>query len=259
MIPHRLHVTSTGVPARSDNLAGMLVAAAVCPHPPALLPALAAGAASELDEVRAACDYALDAVRVAAPELLVVVGAGATARSFPPGSRGSFAPYGVDVEVRLPGRGEATAPGPLPLPLAVGAWLLERAGWTGDVAGEEIDRRSGGDQCAATGAALARRADRMALLVMADGSACRSVSAPRPFDPRGESFDGEVAAALAAADPTRLLALDTTLATALAATGVPAWQVLAGAAGESTLDTEMLYDGAPYGVGYLVAVWEQHG
>jgi len=40
-------------------VASVLVAAAVCPHPPLLVPQLAAGGAPDLDKVRAACDAAV--------------------------------------------------------------------------------------------------------------------------------------------------------------------------------------------------------
>jgi hypothetical protein len=35
--------------------------------------------------------------------------------------------------------------------------------------------------------------------------------------------------------------------------------VLAGASEEVLFDAEVAYDAAPYGVGYMVAVWERHG
>jgi hypothetical protein len=52
----------------------MLVAAAVCPCPPLLVPEVAAGAATELDTARAACTDALGVLSAARPDLLVVVG-----------------------------------------------------------------------------------------------------------------------------------------------------------------------------------------
>lgn len=241
-----------------DSLMIVLVAAAVCPNPPLLVPELAAGAAAELDELRAACLTAIDAVALAAPELLVVVGAGESTRRYEPGSAGSFAPYGVAVEVSLPGAA-ATAPSVLPLPLAVGAWLLQRAGWPGRVVGQLVAEAARAEECAALGAALAEEADRVALLVMGDGSACRTDQAPRPYDARADQFDAGVVQAFQSADPAALLGLDVALATALGASGRPAWQVLGGAAGEAALDADVLYDRAPYGVGYMVVIWERHG
>ncbi|HMC70024.1 MAG TPA: hypothetical protein VKJ07_12785, partial [Mycobacteriales bacterium] len=64
----------------------MLVAAAVLPHPPMLVPALASGAARELDELRTRCRAALTTVGSAAPDVTYLVGldAGPRARSFAP-------------------------------------------------------------------------------------------------------------------------------------------------------------------------------
>ncbi|MGW6508255.1 hypothetical protein ACWGCP_12000, partial [Streptomyces niveus] len=52
----------------------MLVSAAVCPCPPLLVPALAAGAAPELDAARDACADALGVLAASRPDRLVVVG-----------------------------------------------------------------------------------------------------------------------------------------------------------------------------------------
>ena len=51
-----------------------LVAAAVCPHPPLIVPRLAAGAAPELDPLRTACADAVVALRTSGADRLVVVG-----------------------------------------------------------------------------------------------------------------------------------------------------------------------------------------
>ncbi|GAB3872605.1 hypothetical protein GCM10027610_138320 [Dactylosporangium cerinum] len=53
-----------------------LAAAAVCPHPPMLVPEVAAGAAGELDDLRAACRAAVAHLDTA--DVLIVVGADAT-------------------------------------------------------------------------------------------------------------------------------------------------------------------------------------
>ena len=235
----------------------MLVAAAVCPHPPGIVPELATGAADELAALRQACTAALDAVAAAAPELLVVVGTGDGTRSVPPGSTGSFAAYGMDITATL-GRG-SSGEGELALPLLVGAWLLDRHGWEGPVRGELVAHEAPIEECVARGTEIAESADRVGLLVMGDGAACRTAHAPRPFDPKGEEFDLTVAAALDSGDPAGLVALDPALARSVTAAGRAAWQVLAGAAGEAIFDAEILYHRAPYGVGYFVAVWERHG
>jgi hypothetical protein len=52
-----------------------------------------------------------------------------------------------------------------------------------------------------------------------------------------------------------LTALDTGLARELRASGRAPWQVLAGAAEGADLGGSLLYEDAPYGVGYIVATW----
>jgi hypothetical protein len=201
------------------------------------------------------------------PERLVVIGpAERPGRGvFPPGAAGSFRPFGVEVDVLLgtprASGGEtaeaAAVPDDVPaLPpsLAVGAWLLR--GWSaapveGLGVGEQLER----ERCAVAGRAIAGSADRVALLVMGDGSACRSIKAPGYLDARAEPFDAAVAAALGGADLGALAALDSELAQSVRAAGRAPWQVLAGAAQGAGLSGELLYEAAPYGVGYFVAAW----
>ncbi|MEU2181272.1 class III extradiol dioxygenase subunit B-like domain-containing protein [Streptomyces thermolilacinus] len=243
----------------------MLVAAAVCPCPPLLVPAVATGAAPELDDARAACLDALGVLAAARPDRLVVVGPEAGADpgadgtvTYPEGAGGGFEGFGVDLDVRL-GAGEARdASGTrrLPTSLAVAAWLLQRADWAdAPVEGVGVAERLAPGRCAALGRDLAVRAPRVALLVMGDGSARRSVKAPGYLDERAGDFDTRAARALGAADTGALAELDAGLAYELKAAGRAPWQVLAGAAHTASLDGRLLYDDAPYGVGYLVAAW----
>lgn len=238
----------------------MLVAAAVSPCPPLLVPEVAAGAAPELDPLRAACAEALAVLAEARPDLLIVVGpAGEGERGvFTSGSAGNFRAFGVDLGVRLgPDAPDAALPArPLPASLAVGAWLLATADWTASpVEGLGVGEPLSPERCAEAGRGLAERADRVALLVMGDGSACRTVKAPGYLDPRAEGFDAVAARALGAADVPALAELDAPLAYELKAAGRGPWQVLAGAADGAGLRGRSLYEEAPYGVGYTVAVW----
>ncbi|MFG2970721.1 MULTISPECIES: class III extradiol dioxygenase subunit B-like domain-containing protein [unclassified Streptomyces] len=234
----------------------MLVAAAVCPSPPLLVPEVAAGAAPELDGARAACTDALGVLAAARPDLLVVVGpAEQSGRGvFPQGSRGSFRGFGVDVGVRL-GDGEA-GERELPTSLAVGAWLLERTGWAdAPVEGLGVGEPLEAERCVEAGRDIAGRAARVALLVMGDASACRTLKAPGYLDERAAPFDAEVARALGAADIAAIKNLDAALARDLKAAGRAPWQILAGAAEHADLTGTLLHDDAPYGVCYLVATW----
>ncbi|MGA5412151.1 class III extradiol dioxygenase subunit B-like domain-containing protein [Streptomyces pseudogriseolus] len=248
----------------------MLVAAAACPCPPLLVPEVAAGAAPELDTARAACTDALGVLAAARPDLLVVVGPDAGTCDYPAGTPGSFRGFGVDLDVRLgdgggdrdrdrdgAGDGDGVAGRELPYGLAVGAWLLGRTGWAGaPVEGRGVVESLAPDACLAEGRRLAGRADRVALLVMGDGSACRTLKAPGYLDERAAPFDAEIARALGTADTAALRALDAGLARELKVSGRAPWQVLAGAAeGAAGLSGALLHEDAPYGVGYMVATW----
>src|ERR1051326_9133268 len=77
----------------------MLIAAAVCPHPPLLIPA-ATGASgdAELTRLRAACHEAVSALLAERPGLIAVVGADpATPHTaeYPPHAQGRLHDYGV--------------------------------------------------------------------------------------------------------------------------------------------------------------------
>lgn len=222
----------------------MLTAIAFCPQPPLLVPQLAAGAAGELDGLRAACAEAVRRLVATRPDRIVVLGAGAETARYPPGSNGTLAGYGVPVVAAL---GRPAGPPTLPPALTLGAWLLDGAS-----PAEGLAVAPGADP-AAVAAGLAG-GDRLGLLVMGDGSARRSEQAPGYVDARAAAFDAAVAAALGAGDAAALRTLDPALGAELLAAGVPAWRV-AGHAVDTEVDAELLHDAAPYGVGYLVATW----
>jgi hypothetical protein len=221
----------------------VLTAAAVCPHPPLLVPEVACGAAPELDPLRAACAEAVRRL-AAACDAIVVVGSGPGTRDFGPGAAGSLRPYGADVAV-------GDGPAVLPLSLTIGRWLLGAR----PAGHRAVAQDAPAGSCARLGAELGALAGRIGLLVMGDGSACRTERAPGYLDARAAGFDAEVARALAEADTRALAALDPALAAELLAAGRAPWQVLAGAARDGRFTAELLADEAPYGVGYLVASW----
>jgi hypothetical protein len=234
----------------------VLIAAAVCPHPPLLVPGVASGAVAEADDLRSAAAAAVHALVAAEPELIVVVGAAPQVGPCDPQARGSLAPYGVNLFVGS-GTGEAS----LPLSLTIGLWLLEQHA-------PEVPRLLFGvhpetepTRCATLGATLADRSPRVAMLVLGDGTARRSLKGPGYLDSRAEGFDAAVATALAAVEPQTLLDLDPGLAEELLVAGRAPWQVLAGAAqardgvAPLALAGDISYVAAPYGVCYFVATW----
>jgi hypothetical protein len=259
----------------------MLIAGAVCPHPPLLIPAALGAAASdppaELRQVADAAGLAVSGLAGARPDLIVVVGGGAAEREYDRGASGGLHAFGIGVTV---GPGEPV----LPLSLTVGRWLLERAGilardeapdpGEGGIPGEamnppgaaagpgvavvfqEVARNAAAGECLQLGRILADRAPRVALLAMGDACARPAREDPDAPDPAAQDYDAEVAEALAAADARWLARLDPALDDELVVAGRAAWQVLAGAARGTRMQGRLLCMSAPYGVTYLVASWE---
>ena len=230
----------------------MITGAAFVPSAPLLVPAVASGAAAELDDLRAAC---LDAVRRAlasAPQRVVILGAGPRTESYAAGTA-SFRGFGVAYDVPL----DPAAPGgkPLPLALSVGAWLLAQTGWPGERLAQAVSADADDTALDAVGAQLTSSDVPTALLVVADGAAARSDKAPAHLHPGAEAFDTAVAAALALGDPAVLAAIDAAVAREVTAAGRPAWRCAAAALAGTTYDAALFADEAPYGVGYFAAAW----
>ncbi|MFI6272068.1 class III extradiol dioxygenase subunit B-like domain-containing protein [Micromonospora zamorensis] len=260
-----------------------LVAAAVCPHPPLLVPEVAGSAAPELDDLRAACDTAVRRLLAADPDRVVMLGTGPVTGPIRPPATGSLQPWGVDLDVPLvPGQPDRGAV--LPLSLTIGAWLLARhdarppltaapahtapghnpPGHTAPasavpVSAVQVAADAGLAELGALADEVSAAGDRVALLVLGDGSACRGEKSPGYDDPRALPYDQRVAGALADADLDVLLALDPVVSAELKAAGRAPWQVLASAARAAGggWRGELLHDAAPYGVAYFVASWER--
>jgi hypothetical protein len=248
----------------------MLIAAAVCPHPPLLIPAAIGAAASDppasLRAVTDACDVAVRALAAADPGLIVVIGGGPADREYGAGACGSLSAFGVPAAF---GEGEPV----LPLSLTVGWWLLGHAGIGPGLDGhgdgqrgrgpqvllQAVDQRAPAGDCLRLGAVIAGRAPRVALLVMGDASARRARDIEGAPDPQAQDYDDQVAEALAAADARWLGRLDPALDGDLMVAGRAAWQVLAGAAAGARMCGRLLCLASPYGVTYLVASWAEPG
>ncbi|WP_396045444.1 hypothetical protein [Aeromicrobium sp. UC242_57] len=198
-----------------------------------LVPQIAPGTSQELGDLRQACDEAVQTLMAEGPDRIVVIGSGRLAEDLDDSAGGTLAAYGVDVHA-------GGTDHQLPLSLTIGAWLLDRAGWTGP-------------RTYSTGAPSVD--GRTALLVMADVSARRSLQAPGFLDERAESFDAAISAALAAGDAERLASLDSALGEELMAAGVEPLRSLGQLAKGADIVAQLRYDAAPLGVGYIVADW----
>jgi hypothetical protein len=180
------------------------------------------------------------------PEVVVVVGDGAPAGvRFGPGDAGDLRGFGVDVELPFSGRAR---PGGhrVPLAHALGAWLLDQAGFAGTRVGV-----GPGDL-----ARLVRELPGpLGVLALGDGSARRTVKAPGYLDDAAVPFDTAVADALAAGDAAVLASLDEGVGTRLLATGVPTWRAVGSALAGREVAARLHLHEAPFGVGYLVASW----
>ncbi len=239
-----------------------IAAAALCPSPPLLCPQLT-GRKPVLPELRAACAEVVGRLLGQDPDVVVVVGPGASTGTWDDGSRldlSAFAPGiregGAGAVPLAPGTGAVPlAPGTraVPLALGLGAMLLDEAGYRGPRLLQAVGQDESAGVCAKLGAELAGAGARTGLLVMGDGSARRTLKAPGYLDPRAEGFDSGVERAIRAGDLAALLELDQALARDLMVTGRPAWQVLAGAMPAPAPATEVLYCDDPFGVAYLVA------
>ena len=156
----------------------MLVAAAVCPHPPLLVPGVASGAAAETDDLRAAAAAAVRALVAAGPELVVVVGAAPQVGPCDPQARGSLAPYGVNLLVGSEDRRDRRCR--CRSPSGCGCSSSTHPTCRGCCSASTPRRsRAVAPHSAPT---LADRAPRVAMLVMGDGSARRSLKGPGYLD-----------------------------------------------------------------------------
>jgi hypothetical protein len=231
------------------SVAGHPAAVAFCPHPPLLVTEVGQ---REPVAVRAPAIAAARWLASRSIDRLVLLGTSDEAMAYGPGAAGGFAGYGVDLRVELPGTATADRGSePLPLALAVGAWLLQEAGWTGSTLGLACDAHGGLPR--------AELNPKDGLLVMGDASARRTEKAPGWLDERAAGFDAEVAAALVAGDPELLGRLDPDLGGQLLAAGLPAWHAASRLLAGTSWEAQVSYDDAPYGVGYLVATWSVPG
>jgi hypothetical protein len=259
----------------------MLITVAIVPGPPAFVAELMGSAAHELDQLRHAADSVVshavcDLVSAAAdssfsdadPAQLVIVGPGKPGE-FNAAGPVSFGGFGRDVVVpalvEVADRSHqsdhwAAEDRLLPTSLMVARHLASR-----DVAAhpDHADLwasarwiTTSGVDATALGEELREGGTRIALILVADGATCHGPKAPRAEDSRAPAYEDEVCVALASGKPDRLAQIDDNLGRELGATGPQIWPVLIAAADGDWVG-ELVWSGAPYGVGWAVAAWRR--
>jgi hypothetical protein len=192
----------------------------VLPSPRALLPWLSA--TDPVPDLRAACAAALGKLLAHGPEHLVVVASPVSELNH---ARGVTEPLGHRVARHL--LGETSFEEQVALPYTAAALLEHQP---------------------------ARPAT--ALIVMADGSACRGEKAPGHLHPDAIPFDDAIDRALRDGDVDALATINPEQAHELWCEGAPGFHVIAEVARGRQVSPDVSYADAPYGVAWWVARWD---
>ncbi|CAN5216470.1 hypothetical protein BH11ACT6_BH11ACT6_04470 [soil metagenome] len=226
----------------------VLVAIAIVPSAPVLVPQLAGAAAADLVDLR-------DAVLTAAaalPARWIAIGVGAADAVWGPETSGTFAGFGVDVAVGL--SPQAGAQTELPLCALIAGWIRGQAGPAAHAQVRSYPAAQSSESALGAGRALRAELDGDAeptgLLVVADGCHTLTPAAPGGHDPASAAVQARLDDALACGDPAALAALPDSVV------GRVAFAVLAGVADPAPHTATELYRGAPFGVGYAVDIWQ---
>jgi hypothetical protein len=219
----------------------VLSAIAIIPSAPVMVPELASDAVEELADLREAVVTAAGTL----PSRWITIGVGVVDAVLGPDSAGTFAGYGVDVQVTL-SSGAADTTTELPLCALIAGWVRGQAKPEARTEVRVYAADHGVDAALVRGrrlrAEIDEAVDPVGVLVVADGANTLTPPGPGGYDP--ESIPAQAA-------------LD-------AIVGRVAYQVLAGLmeAGISQSSSrpglrsaKELYRGAPYGVGYFAGVW----
>ncbi|OBB30832.1 hypothetical protein A5792_18080 [Mycolicibacterium peregrinum] len=232
-----------------------------------LIPALA-GRSRRWNSLRDACREAVGRLQIPvvggghepspdAPQLVAVVGGDDSTRSFDPaGAYPSL--FASGVRWRSGWGQDADDAQPLPLTLSLGYWLFvsSRPGDKGmivaDCAFESIDFDASLEDCAALGRDLAGRADRVAMIVIGEGSTCMTAADRADHAEEADVYDKAVMRALEHGDYDALTRLGEN---SLVMTGRAPWRVLAGAAAGHEFEGRLHARGRVSDRGHFVASW----
>jgi hypothetical protein len=211
----------------------------VCPQSPLLLRELN-GQQDSVGDLRDACSRAIRHLLEHEPDLIAVVG-------------GADATLALDTAHTPSGAAE---PAWACWNFKLASQLLSESGWRGPTQWRLLAWDAEPEICEEIGRQLASQPDRVGLLVMADGSACRSEKAPGYLDPRAHVFDAALVGALERGDSIPLRGLDAMLAEQLLVQGRVAFHVLGSAFHRTSTPVPRLhYQDDPFGVLYVVATW----
>jgi hypothetical protein len=227
----------------------VLSAIAIIPSAPVLVPELAGAAADEVAELRAAMIAAVAAL----PLNWVAVGVGAADGVVGPESVGTFAGFGVDLEVQLSPHAIGQ-PVELPLCALIAGWIRAQAQPDARVQVRVYAENHGVETALALGRGLRGDIDASneptGVLIVADGANTLTPPAPGGYHPDDVDVQLALDDALACGDLATLTRLSAPV------TGRVAFGVLAGLAEPAPRSAKELYRAAPYGVGYFTGVWQ---
>jgi hypothetical protein len=234
----------------------VLSAIAIIPSAPVMVPELASDAAEELADLREAVVTAAGTL----PSRWITIGVGVVDAVLGPDSAGTFAGYGVDVQVLL-SSGAADTTTELPLCALIAGWVRGQAKPEARTEVRVYAADHGVDAALVRGrrlrAEIDEAVDPVGVLVVADGANTLTPPGPGGYDPESIPAQAALDDALAAGDAAALTRLPDAIV------GRVAYQVLAGLmeAGISQSSSrpglrsaKELYRGAPYGVGYFAGV-----
>ncbi|MFR9750378.1 hypothetical protein ACL02S_05010 [Nocardia sp. 004] len=248
----------------------MFSIAALVPTPPVLVPELCGGVVDtvgtdDVDPRVALRGAVLATVRTfaAVAEQWLVIGTGAVGATLGPETVGTFRGFGADIRVGFSAAavtGAAGADPELPLGALVAGWLRGQVAPDATAVAHIVPADASPRHCQELGAKLRVELDGTAVpcgvLVVADGAATLSATAPGYFDERARTVQDGLDHALGTGDLAWLRTLDPELCAALALAGRPAYQVLAGLFRADPV-VETYYRDAPFGVGYHVSLWRR--
>jgi hypothetical protein len=226
----------------------VLGAIAIIPSAPVLVPELTGAAALELAELKAA----VLAAAALLPLRWIAVGTGRADEVVGPDHVGTFAGFGLDVQVRL--SPQASQPAQFPLCALLAGWVRGQARPEAGAQVRVYRNDHDADTALTRGRQLRAEIDRapgpIGVLVVADGANTLTDRAPGGYDPGAADAQLALDGALASGDVAALARLPGQIL------GRVAFQVLAGLTEPGPRTAKELYRGAPYGVGYFAGVWQ---